>query len=214
VTLSVDEIMPRAALVSIDVQKDTLDGGPLEIPGTSAAVAKIARLCRVFRAAERPIVHVVRLYKSDGSNAEIIRRDLVSGPNPILRPGTPGRNLAPGLLGEELELDDKLLLAGGMQAAGSREHIMYKPRWGAFFDTPLDLYLREVGIDTIVFSGCNFPNCPRTSIYEASERDYRVALVADATSGLYDRAKNEMTNIGVSLLAVAEIEAAIPAISP
>jgi nicotinamidase-related amidase len=214
VAMSIDVLGSRAALVTIDVQMDTLDGGPLEIPGTSAAVAKIARLCRVFRAAQRPIVHVVRLYESDGSNAEMIRRDLVSGPIPILRPGTPGRNLAPGLLSEALELDDKFLLAGGMQAAGSREHIMYKPRWGAFFDTPLDMYLYEVGIDTIVFSGCNFPNCPRTSIYEASERDYRVALVRDATSGLYSRAKHEMTNIGVDVLTVTEIEAAIPPSGP
>jgi nicotinamidase-related amidase len=54
-------------------------------------------------------------------------------------------------------------------------------------------------VDTVVVAGCNYPNCPRTSIYEASERDYRVVLVEDAVSGLYERGRAEMTNIGVTL---------------
>ena len=46
-------------------------------------------------------------------------------------------------------------------------------------------------------NGCNFPNCPRTSIYEASERDLRIMLVSDAISGLYDQGRSELENIGV-----------------
>lgn len=49
----------------------------------------------------------------------------------------------------------------------------------------------------MVFSGCNFPNCPRTSIYEASERDYKIALAEDAISGLYEQGKTELVNIGI-----------------
>lgn len=59
--------------------------------------------------------------------------------------------------------------------------------------------MRANNIDTVVVAGCNYPNCPRTSIYEASERDYRVVLVEDAVSGLYERVRTEMTNIGVTL---------------
>jgi nicotinamidase-related amidase len=201
----------RPALLTIDVQVDTLDGGPLEIPGTSAAVGNIGRLCTAFRAAGRPIVHVVRLYTADGSNAEPVRRELVRGPVPILQPGTPGRGLAPGLLANAVELDDAKLLAGEMQCVGTYEHIVFKPRWGAFYNTPLDDYLHSIGADTIVFSGCNFPNCPRTSMYEASERDYGIVLAVDATSGLYDRGREEMANIGVNLATVAEVETALMA---
>lgn len=61
-------------------------------------------------------------------------------------------------------------------------------------------------MDTLVFSGCNYPNCPRTSIYEASERDFRVVLVKDAISQLYPKGEEEMENIGVGLLATHEIE--------
>lgn len=118
----------------------------------------------------------------------------------MLRPGTPGRLLAPGLPPDPpAELDDQLLLSGQPQQLGNREIVLYKPRWGAFFATSLDDHLRRQNIDTVVVAGCNYPNCPRTTIYQASERDYRVMLVEDAVSGLYERGRAEMTNIGVTL---------------
>jgi nicotinamidase-related amidase len=83
---------------------------------------------------------------------------------------------------------------------------MYKPRWGAFYGTQLEGFLKERDRDTVVFSGCNFPNCPRTSIYQASERDFRVVLVTDAISQLYSKGEDEMKNIGVSLLTTKEME--------
>jgi len=196
----------QGALITIDTQTDTLDGQPLEVPGTSAALPNIARLCQAFREVGRPIIHVVRLYRADGSNVEPCRRALVRGNTPVLRPGTPGRLLGPGLIEPETEeLDDDLLLAGEVQRLGDNEVAIYKPRWGAFFRTPLDAHLRALDVDTLVFAGCNFPNCPRTSVYEASERDFRIALVDDAVSGLYDRGREEMRNIGVRVVRTREV---------
>lgn len=196
----IDPHFGSAALLTIDVQADTLDGAPLEVPGTSTAAPRIAVLCQAFRSAALPIVHMVRLYLADGSNAEPVRKDLVTGTTPILRPGTPGRLLAAGLTsGPTAQFDDELLLSGQAQQLADREIILYKPRWGAFFDTILDDHLGDNHVDTVVVAGCNYPNCPRTSIYEASERDYRVVLVEDAVSGLYESARTEMTNIGVAL---------------
>jgi nicotinamidase-related amidase len=60
-------------------------------------------------------------------------------------------------------------------------------------------------VSTLLFCGCNFPNCPRTSIYEASERDFRVVLVRDAVSGLYERGEQELANIGVSVVDGSEV---------
>lgn len=54
-------------------------------------------------------------------------------------------------------------------------------------------------IDTLIFIGCNFSNCPRTSIYEASERDFKVVAVEDAISGTYNKAFEEIKNIGVNV---------------
>ena len=199
-----------AALLTIDVQVDTLDGGPFEVPGTSAAVPRIASLCQAFREAGLPIVHIVRIYRADGSNAEPVRKQLVAGSIPVLRAGTPGRLLAPGLAPDpSARLDDDLLLSGRAQRLGDREIVLYKPRWGAFFGTTLVNYLNENHVDTVVVAGCNYPNCPRTSIYEASERDYRLVLVNDAVSGLYDRGRAEMANIGVTLCAADAVIAAV-----
>jgi len=188
----------RVALVTIDTQQDTLDGQPFEIPGTSAVLPEVGRLAEAFRASGRPIVHVVRLYRPDGSNVDLCRRRAVEDGARLVLAGSPGAELAPGLLPHGApRLDTQLLLAGGIQHVGRGEAIIYKPRWGAFFQTPVEAHLRALGVSTLVFAGCNFPNCPRASIYEASERDFRLVLVRDAVSGLYEQGEREMRAIGV-----------------
>jgi nicotinamidase-related amidase len=182
-----------------------LDGQPLEIPGTSAALPNMRRLAESFRNRSQPIVHVVRLYKADGSNVDLCRRSAVERGAELLQVGSPGSKIAEALLpSQDVEFDPEVLLAGRLQSVGHREWAMYKPRWGAFFNTPLDAHLRGLGVSTLVFAGCNFPNCPRTSIYEASERDYRLVVIADAISGLDDRAQLELEGIGASVWTTAE----------
>ena len=193
--------LTRVALVTIDTQRDTLDGQPFEVPGTSAALPAMRRLAEAFRTADRPVVHVVRLYQPDGRNVDLCRRRAVEDGAPLVLAGSPGAELAPGLLPAGApRLDTPLLLAGGIQHVGPGEVVIYKPRWGAFFQTPLEAHLRALGVSTLVFSGCNFPNCPRASVYEASERDFRIVLVRDAVSGLYERGEQEMRAIGVMLM--------------
>ncbi len=203
-----------AALITIDTQRDVLDGGPLEIAGTSAALPHMRVLVDAFRAAGRPIVPVVRLYQPVGSNVDLCRRRAVEDGTRVLMTDAPGSQLADELLSDpNLTLDGSLLLAGGLQQLGVGEVAMYKPRWGAFFGTPLESHLREQGVSTLVFSGCNFPNCPRTSIYEASERDFRVVLVRDAISGLYERGERELLNVGVQLMNAGEVTGALSSVA-
>jgi nicotinamidase-related amidase len=199
-------LLRSSALLTIDVQVDTLNGQPLEVPGTTAALPQIRQLCDAYRSKRLPIVHVVRLYLADGSNAEPIRRALVRGSTPVLRPGTDGRRLAPELVrAGSPELDDGLLLSGGVQSLGHNEVAIYKPRWGAFFNTPLDRHLRSLAVDAVVIAGCNFPNCPRATIYAASERDYTVVAAADAISGIDQRGLDELRGIGVNALSTSDI---------
>ncbi len=201
-----------AALVTIDTQRDVLDGGGFPIPGTSAALPAMGRLVKGFREARRSIVHIVRLYEQDGGNAEPCRRQLLATGTQLLIRDTDGCQLATELLPDpDLRLDDALLLRGGAQVLGASEVAIYKPRWGAFYRTPLEKHLREHAISTVVFAGCNFPNCPRASIYEASERDFRVVVVRDAMSGLYERGEQELTSIGVHLMGCNELISALVA---
>lgn len=203
---------PNAALITIDTQRDMLDGQPFEIPGTSAILPRMSTLLEAFRAAERPIIHIVRIYQEDGSNVDLCRREQVECGAPLVLAGSPGCQLAPELLPHPgIELDAERLLSGEVQRIGAREVVIYKPRWGAFYETPLEQHLRERNISTLVFSGCNYPNCPRTSIYEANERDFRVVLVEDAVSGLYERGRREMSGIGVELLSARDVARAVAA---
>ena len=183
----------------MDVQRDwSLPGSPAETPGTVAALPSMAKLVEAYRAAGRPIVHIVRLYLSDGSNVDLCRRALIQSGTQIARPGSTGAQLVRELLpAPDAELNCPLLLGGGIQTLGPGEVVIYKPRWGAFFGTPLHEHLEGLDVNTLVVCGSNFPNCPRSTIYEASERDFRIVLVEDAVSGLYEQGRQELLNIGV-----------------
>ena len=199
-----------AALITIDTQKDFLDGQPFEIPGTTAVLPKMQTLLQGFRKHNKPIVHIVRIYKKDGSNVDLCRRRAVTQGFRVVIENTPGSELADKLLADpSVPLDHQKLLSGSIQKVSTNEVIIYKPRWGAFYQTPLDAHLKRVGISTLIFTGCNYPNCPRTSIYQASERDYKIVLVQDAVSGLYPIGLAEMKNIGVFLMKSSEVLARI-----
>lgn len=204
-----DYIRPHrdsAALLTIDVQNDfTLPGAPAEIDGTAAAVPRMQRLVETFRSEDAPIVHVVRLYKRDGSNVDQCRRAEIEAGADIVRPGTDGAELVAELKpSPDASLDADGLLRGEFQTLASQEWATYKPRWSAFYRTGLTEFLADRSIDTIVVCGCNFPNCPRATIYEASERDYRLVFVPDATSGVYERGRREVENIGVQVKTTTE----------
>lgn len=190
-----------SVLLTIDMQNDfTLPGAPAEIDGTAEAVPQIQRLVEAFRSEAAPIIHVIRLYKQDGANVDQCRREGIESGAEIVRPGTDGAELVDELKpSADVRLNADQLLSGEFQEIGPREWIMYKPRWGAFYRTELDDFLDGRSIDTVIVCGCNFPNCPRTTVYEASERDYRLVFVRDATSGVYERGVEELENIGVTV---------------
>jgi nicotinamidase-related amidase len=201
-----------AALVTIDMQRDFLSDGAFGLAGTTEILANLRKLTEAFRAATRPIVHVVRLYPRDGRDVDRVRRTVVEEGAVFVSPGTPGRLLARGLAPAGApELDDQLLLDGRPQPLGPDEYALYKPRWGAFYRTPLADLLGEHGVDTIVFAGCNLPNCPRASIVEAHERDFRVVLVTDAVSSASEQGLREVAGLGTVLAGTDEAVAAVGA---
>lgn len=189
-------------LLTIDVQNDfTLPGAPAEIPGTFQVIPCMQRLVQAFRKRNYPVVHVVRLYLPDGSNVDLCRRMAIEQGKQIVLPGSDGAELVNELKpSPQVRLEAEKLLSGAITPIGNHEWVIYKPRWGAFYRTRLEEHLRSLKVNTLAVCGCNFPNCPRTTIYEASERDFRVVLVTDATSGVYDRGIQELQNIGVNLM--------------
>ena len=194
------------ALITIDVQNDfSLPGAPLEIKGTMEIIPNVVKLLELFRKRAKPIIHVVRLYKEDGSNVDMVRRKRIEDSVSAVRPGSDGAELVKDMKPDNVRLDSERLLKGFTQELTPNEFVIYKPRWGAFYGTTLEKFLREKGINTLAFTGCNFPNCPRTSIYQASERDFRIVVVKDAISGIYGKGAEELTNIGCEITLAQEL---------
>ena len=196
--------MAKLGTHTIDTQNDfTLPNSPFKITGTLEIVLKMRQLLNTFRSMCKPIIHVIRLYNPDGSNVDTCRRRAVAelGKKLVIA-GTKGAELVEELKpsSSRLRLDTELLLQGEPQQVSTNEWIMYKPRWGAFYATPLENHLHKLNVNTVVICGCNFPNCPRTTVYEASERDFRVVLIKDATSNVYEQGLQELENIGLAVL--------------
>lgn len=60
--------------------------------------------------------------------------------------------------------------------------IVRKVRVGAFSTTDLDAQLRERGIDTLILAGISTSGVVLSTVRDASDRDYRVLVLADATA--------------------------------
>lgn len=192
----------HSALLTIDTQNDfSLPGAPAEVQGTLQVLPNMVKLLHAYRKHQWPIIHVIRLYRKDGSNVDLCRREMIEAGKRIVLPHSGGAELVEAIKPPESpEINADELLSGGFQQIGTNEWVMYKPRWGAFYQTDLESFARKRQLDTLVFCGCNFPNCPRASIYEASERDFRTVLAADAVSGVYEKGLEELRAIGVQVL--------------
>jgi len=192
----------RSVLLTIDVQEDFVRrGAPAEIHGTAERIPAMRRAVDAYRKHCLSIVHVVRLYLADGSNADLCRRESIESGTRIVVPGTTGAELIEELRpAPACRLDVESLLPGGLQQWTEHEWVMYKPRWDAFYRTPLEEHLRELRTTTVVVAGCNFPNCPRATVYGASMRDFRVVLLSDAVSCADELGLAELRGIGVTTM--------------
>ncbi len=106
-------------------------------------------------------------------------------------------------------LDHDRLLAGEIAQLDGNEWAVWKPRWSAFHRTRLHQHLADLDVDTIVVAGCNFPNCPRATIYDGSEHDYRVLVPVDAVSAIEAWHISELAKIGVLTTGNADLVLAV-----
>ena len=136
--------LSNSVLITVDVLRDTLDGQSLEIPGTSVVLPKIKILLDFYRKNNKPIVHIVRIYKADGSNVDLCRKESIQSGEKIFIENSLGSELAKELFDDDtVRNDSDLLLKGGVQEITKNEVIIYKPRWGAFYKTPLENHLKN-----------------------------------------------------------------------
>jgi nicotinamidase-related amidase len=194
--------LDSCALLVIDTQNDFGDHeGAHPMPDLEQVMPKLVKAIEVFREAGKLIVHVVRLYKEDGSNVDLCRRwHFQQGELSMVVPGTWGAELVAGTNPTGAKLDPDALLAGEFQELTPKELVMYKPRFSAFHNTPLKELLDSKGIDSVVIVGITFSNCVRATQFGATDNGYRVGLVPSACTGVNDEELMAMQAVGVQLI--------------
>lgn len=71
-------------------------------------------------------------------------------------------------------------------AAKNPTNVIRKHRFGAFYETRLEMLLRQLGTRTLFITGTTANACIETTIREAYLRDYDVVAVSDCISGVND----------------------------
>ena len=185
--------MKQAALLIIDMQNDfVLDGAPLRVAQARSVVPKIYEVLTEFRKKRRPVFHILRVHRRDGSDVEITRQELFRK-YPFAVEGTHGAAVI-----EEL-------------APLPSEYVIPKIRMSAFIGTELDLMLRNIGVEELVITGIQTPNCIRTTVFDAIAYNYPAVLVEDAVGAQSDDIHKanirDMANIGVKIIKTQDLSA-------
>jgi nicotinamidase-related amidase len=174
--------LDRTALVIIDMQRDFLEPG-----GFGAALGNdVARLrpaiapCRAVLDAARArgllVIHTREGHRPDLSDAPPLK---VERGDPALRIGAPGpmgRILVRGEPGHDI-------IAELSPRAG--EPVIDKPGKGAFYQTDLDLMLRNRRIETLLVGGVTTEVCVNTTVREANDRGFRCIVLADCCASYF-----------------------------
>lgn len=189
--------MSKTALLIIDMQNDfCLPGAPFEVYGAMNVAKKIKNALEACRRHGLTVVHVFRHYRADGSDVELTRYD------GFMKAGT---SLVRGT--ESARIVDDLKPKEG-------EYLVVKQRWSAFFQTELDLLLRRLGVDHIVVTGVQTPNCIRGTVWDANSLDYEVTVLSDGTGAKTDDVHNanllDMKNIGIQIMTADEFIDSLP----
>jgi nicotinamidase-related amidase len=163
-------IDPTSALVVIDIQKGVL-AMPTAHP-TQAVVANVVKLVDAFRARNLPVVLVRVGWSADMGDA-IKSRVQASPPRAALP-------------------SDFSDYAEALHADPTRDILVLKHQWGAFYGTDLDLQLRRRGVTSVVLCGISTSIGVESTARAAFERAYNLTFAEDAMTDLnadaHDRA--------------------------
>jgi nicotinamidase-related amidase len=166
------------ALVAIDMHRGHLDPAvatlPLPAERCGPVIRRAADLFTEVRALGVPVVHVVTEYRDRAEIAANPFWSAVHGDPAQARQGILRHNLA-GSPGTEIipELRDP----GDVVVRG-------KKRYSAFHATDLEFVLRRLAARTLILAGINTTSCVLCAAFEATNRDFRVVIAADAVDSM------------------------------
>jgi len=171
----------RTAIVVIDMQNDFCTAGGWvdhiggDFAADRAAIGPLQRVLPALREADVPVIWVnwgnrpdlanmppnqIHLYKNSGSGVGL-GDALPDGRGNVLEKGSWAAAV----------VDELAPLPGDV--------MVDKHRISGFWDTPLDSILRNLGVKTILFAGCNTDQCVLHSLTDANFLGYGCVMLED-----------------------------------
>lgn len=158
----------HCALLVIDMQDEFVKPhwSPDWVPDATRKAPAIRRLIDHCRCLNVPVIYTV--YSKTH--------------NYLDRPRTGA--LMPGRF-DEVKIDSSHFFTTGVVwhevAPVEGEIVIHKPSYGAFYDTPLETILRNLGRDTVIVTGCITTYCCSMTARQAYERGFNVVFGSDLT---------------------------------
>ncbi len=190
--LSVD--FARTALVIIDMQRDFLEPGGFgaalgnDVSRLNAAVEPCRAILAGARASGMLVIHTREGHRPDLSDAPPAKVERGPADKRIGACGQMGRILIRGEAGHDI--------IPALRPLPS-EPVIDKPGKGAFYQTDLDLMLRNRGIETLMVTGVTTEVCVHTTVREANDRGYRCLVLGDACASYFP----EFHEVGLRMIA-------------
>ena len=172
----------RTALVIIDMQRDFLEPGGFgaalgnDVARLKAAVAPCREVLAAARGAGLLVIHTREGHRPDLSDAPPLK---VERGDPAMRIGAPGpmgRILVRGEPGHDI-IPELYPVAG--------EPVIDKPGKGAFYQTDLELMLKNRSIETLLVCGVTTEVCVNTTVREANDRGFRCVVISDCCASYF-----------------------------
>lgn len=164
------EVVPaRCVLLVIDMQDEFIKPGwtPYWVPEATRQVPRIKRLIQHCRKKRIPVIFTVFSRTHDYLD------------RPTTGASMPNRY-------SDLKIDQSSFFVKGQiwhELTPSVEDIViHKPSYGAFYDTPLETILKNMGKDTVIIAGTLTNYCCGMTARQAYERSFKVVLGSDVTS--------------------------------
>ena len=172
----------RMALVIIDMQRDFLEPGGFgaalgnDISRLKTAAGPCTEVLAAARSAGILIIHTREGHRPDLTDAPPMK---VGRGDPAMRIGAlgpMGRILIRGEPGHDI-------IPELYPAAG--EPVIDKPGKGAFYQTDLELMLKNRGIETLFVCGVTTEVCVNTTVREANDRGFRCVVLSDCCASYF-----------------------------
>lgn len=149
------EKLVKPAIIVVDMLNDFVYGA-LTCDRGKAIVPATARLLEAAREKGVPVI-----FSNDAHLRNIDRELAIWGEHAIA--GTPGAEVIP-----ELKLSEG-------------DYVVPKRRYSGFFQTDLDILLKELGVQTVVMTGLHTHMCVRHTSADAFSLGYDVVVAKEAT---------------------------------